>query len=335
MPTMKRFMTSCVLVLLGLEASSYATAQEITRKTTWESISILKPRFEEKFYRIAFVNRDVGYMASNQAIWKTTDGCKTWKSVLQATFLRESPVTTLHFKDARHGWLVSSEKFYSSDDGGESWAPEDVEYVHAVAFGPDNWMLTGGSKRLNQRRGSTGSWEPVKGKGPLPGITFNDGVVYLAIGDAKTAFVGIDGTEARVIRTVDGGKHWDVVFKKGFQISSLNFADAKRGWVTAGSSIYATRDGGETWKRQLNPEDRQIVTVAFDPAGSGTAVAPLQTESGQNRKILISSDGQKWHSVELDLDSGEFVDAAVVDAGLGYVLMDDGHFISLLNDRKK
>jgi photosystem II stability/assembly factor-like uncharacterized protein len=309
-------------------------AQDTTRKTTWESISILKPRFEEKFYRIAFVNRDVGYLASNQSIWKTTDGCKTWKSVLQATFLRESPVTMLRFTDAKHGYLLSGGKLYSTDDSGDSWAPEDIEYIYAAAFGPDDWVLAGGGQTIKQRRGTTGTWEPVKGKGPMPGITFNDSVVHLAIGDAKTAFVGIDGTEARVIRTTDGGKHWDTVFKKG-QVWSLNFADAKRGWLTMGASIYATTDGGDHWKQQLNPEERQIATIAFDPAGSGTAVAPLQTESGKNRKVLITADGQTWHSVELDLDVGQFVSAAVVDAGCAYVLMDDGRFISLLSDGKK
>jgi len=32
---------------------------------------------------------------------------------------------------------------------------------------------------------------------------------------------------------------------------------------------------------------------------------------------------------------GQFVSAAVVDAGCAYVLMDDGRFISLLSDGKK
>jgi photosystem II stability/assembly factor-like uncharacterized protein len=325
---MKGFSTICAAAFAVLTLCLPSSAQDTTRKTTWEKLPILKPRFKETFYQIAFVNRDVGFMVSNQSIWKTTDGCKTWNAVLQATFLKEKPFSALHFTDAKNGRMVSGGKLYSTDDGGASWAPEDCgNNINTVAAGPDNWIIAGGGQTLYQKRGK-GDWEPIKGKGPMPGIAFNDSVQRISIADANTAFVYIWGTDARVIRTTDGGKKWETVYKKGL-LDCMYFADPKRGWLTNSAAIHATQDGGDTFKQQLNPEDRRIVTIAFDPAGT-FGIAPLSVSGNQNRKLLSTTDGKNWTAVELDLDEGQFVSASVVD-GHAYVLMDNGRFIRFDN----
>jgi photosystem II stability/assembly factor-like uncharacterized protein len=326
---MKKFSPLCAVALAVLTLCLPASGQDKIHKTTWEKLPILKPRFKETFYQIAFVSRDVGFMVSNQSVLKTTDGCQTWKPVLQATFLRDKPVSALHFSDDKNGCIVSGDKLYSTDDGGESWTPEDITNVNAVATGPDHWMIAGGGHSLYQKHGLQAAWETLKGKGPMPGMSPNDSVDRIAIGDAQTAFVHIWGLEARVIRTTDGGKHWETVFKKG--IDSMHFADGKRGWLTVGAAIHATQDGGKTWKQQVNPEDRPIVTIAFDKAGR-FGIAPLRSEGNQNRKVLSTADGKNWMAAELDLDEGNFVSASVVD-GHAYLLMDNGRFIRF--DSKK
>lgn len=322
---MQGFFTICAAAFAVLTLCLPASAQDDkTRKTTWEKLPILKPRVKETFYQIAFVSRDVGFMVSNQSIWKTTDGCKTWNAVLQATFLKDNPVSTLLFADVKNGWMLSgSGKLYSTDDGGASWLPEDCgTNNNAVAAGPDNWLIAGGMKTVYQKRGK-GDWELIKGKGPFA-MGGNDSVTRISIADAQTAYVYIWGMDHRVIRTTDGGKKWVTVYKKSL-LDSMHFADAKRGWLTHGATIHATQDGGDTFKQQLNPEDRAIVTIAFDRAGT-FGIAPLEVAGIPNRKVLTTTDGKNWTGVELDLDEGQFVSASVVD-GHAYVLMDNGRFI--------
>jgi len=337
---MKPFLIVTLVMLSVLVSGVRGTAQEQpVAKATWETVKIVPPQAKEKYYRIAFVDRKVGYLASNKAIYKTEDGCLTWKTVLQANFLNSGHIAFLQFKAKNTGWLGCNGTLYATDDGGESWAPVEKVPAAALAVGPDGWMLAGGGGSVFRKSDPKAKWEKLdfaKKTGADENAQFNH-VALIAIAGKETAFVAINGNLAantKVFKTTDRGKTWKEVFKRDLRLEGLQFVDGKRGWLIGSKGIWATQDGGESWNTQLNPEDRNLRFLAFDPKGSPVGVAPVNGYGG-DRKILYTTNGKAWRSVELDLKKAEFICAAVVDSGCAYILTNDGRFIRFLEFQKK
>lgn len=53
----------------------------------------------------------------------------------------------------------------------------------------------------------------------------------------------------RLLRTVDGGRHWHTLLRGGRNLSSLFFLDPSTGWAAGEGWIFRTADGGATWTR--------------------------------------------------------------------------------------
>src|SRR5262249_5872033 len=89
----------------------------------WEYFTV-PCKEDEICQRLGLPSRQVGYVASRQAIYKTEDGGKTW----QRTPLDEPRpleeegrrVHVLHFRDRSTGWL-GTDRLQQTTDGGERW----------------------------------------------------------------------------------------------------------------------------------------------------------------------------------------------------------------------
>jgi photosystem II stability/assembly factor-like uncharacterized protein len=215
-----------------------------------------------------------------------------------------------------------------------------VENVRAyvLAIGPDGFMLAGSGGKVFRKSGGESKWDELDfvAKTGIDVGGRGEDVRLIAIADKQTAFVALHNNfnQGTIFKTTDSGKTWKEVFKKDQGLSGLHFADAKRGWVVGGSKIWATEDGGETWKTQLNPEESAIRFLAFDPKGSPVGVGPMYSYGG-DRTILYTTNGKVWRSVELDIKKAQFISASVVDDGCAYVLTNDGRFIRFLEPLKK
>ena len=113
------------------------------------------------------------------------------------------------------------------------------------------------------------------------------------------------GTQGMVLRTVDGGNHWEKVSVPGAE--ALDFRDvqafdAEKAFVLSigpgeQSRIYKTSDGGKTWKLQFtNPDPKAFYDCfAFWDANHGIAMS----DSVDGRfPLLITSDGESWEPLK-------------------------------------
>ena len=133
------------------------------------------------------------------------------------------------------------------------------------------------------------------------------------------AWVG--GTEGQVLRTVDGGKHWQNVSPPGagaLQFRDVEAFDAKRAMVLSigtgeDSRIYRTVDGGKSWKVQSNAGMPAALTGEFAFAASGTCLvagpgrtAWFASGGGDRPRVFRTVDGGKhWTVADSPMASGE------------------------------
>ncbi len=125
--------------------------------------------------------------------------------------------------DENNGWALTRQSILFTTDGGLHW--KDVS--------PANLSTTLGNQ----------------GGGLRDGAFFN----------ASTAWVSLAAKDntIQILRTVDGGQHWDTVTLPGNgEPDRAHFINAQNGWIeidrgaAAGSEevdIYQTTDGGQTW----------------------------------------------------------------------------------------
>jgi hypothetical protein len=67
--------------------------------------------------------------------------------------------------------------------------------------------------------------------------------------------------------------------------------------------IFVTEDAGDAWKAQLNPEDAEIHFMAFAPRDSMFGLVSVSNQP----KIVFTTDGKTWRSVELELNKASLV----------------------------
>jgi photosystem II stability/assembly factor-like uncharacterized protein len=316
----------------------------------WERFQIAAG--DDTFDRIAFPTREVGYAASRKGVYRTDNGGQTWRH----TWPQELPrgAFFLRFEDPQHGWLGAEQLFLTADEGA-TWKPvalpglDGPAEVRALAIGPGGRALVGGrtasgEPTLFRRQSRTGGWEKLDAdKAGLWGGKDQPYRTWI-LADLAVAGPG-DGwavltsaTEAGVLlHTADGGDHWEVAFqpRPESDLWHLHFADVQRGWVAgSGGKLWATTDGGHTWRPQENPAGQESVScLAFARSGEPFALAPV----GKGR-FLRTTDGNSWEADEIGLK--EFLDeltpsAAVVDSGRAYVLSRSGQVARYTGPRAK
>ncbi len=132
--------------------------------------------------------------------------------------------------------------------------------------------------------------------------------------DTEASFRGLDvvsenviwtsGTGGTVIRSIDGGKNWNVIKVKGAEkldFRDIEAFDENTAYVLSigngeDSRIYKTTDGGKNWKLQFKNTDEKAFfdSIAFWDEKNGMA----QSDPVDGKYVLYrTTDGENWTQV--------------------------------------
>ena len=235
---------------------------------------------------IQMFTRQVGWAFLGGRLYWTADAGGQWKDITPATASPDEVVASVRFLDTSTGWVLlghaegdeSRFDLASTTNAGESWSIKPVripnldQVAYPIGGGADidfvdslhGWMNLGlqssaaahsGIQFVTEDGGSTWSWPPQhQSKGPIRFINAHDGWI-----------LSPGGYELYV--THDGGKSWHELSLEappqlpepvGATYALPTFDDPKHGFLlvsysgpetpTPTSVLFASGDGGQTWK---------------------------------------------------------------------------------------
>ncbi|UQZ34288.1 hypothetical protein C2I18_12575 [Paenibacillus sp. PK3_47] len=245
--------------------------------STWKRISESKVGFE----RISFTDSKHGFGYVRAFTYYTGDGGRSWSRITTPPNTRGA-----EFTSRTHGWAVvvapgEGYRVMKTADGGASWQLSlkspfayaesgriyaKGDQVYALLYGGSGMSQTSYSLYASSNQGK--SWNRViaqetAGGGPAPGsgaALYKKGPASgkpgnMQLAGSSTAFLAgysPAGEEVAVGRTDNGGKKWSNLPAISGYEGIISFPDSKAGWMAVKdfntSSLYATEDGGMTWK---------------------------------------------------------------------------------------
>lgn len=218
-----------------------------------------------------FIDENTGFMLKqNRMIVKTTDGGKTWKTVLEPVpFNDRNKMGGITFGDAMTGYA-----WMSINDYGEY-------FVFKTTDGGNNWAQQ----------------YYVAGPGYISG--------KIDFFDASTGFIA--GPKGWMMQTTDGGQSWNASQINGLpaNLKLKDFEDAviidnSHAWAVADKSIWFTSDKGASWNyvnHGLTDFDSTFYTIAFygdtlGYVGCFDGVIIKTTDGGKSWSMDISNKGK-------------------------------------------
>ncbi len=134
--------------------------------------------------------------------------------------------------------------------------------------------------------------------------TVNTTASFRGLSVVSEKVVWASGTGGTVIRTIDGGRNWNVIQVPGAEkldFRDIEAFDAKNAYILSigngnASRIYKTTDGGSTWKTQFTNKNEKAFFDAVACWDAKNCIAMSDPVDGHY--VLISTtDGEKWKPI--------------------------------------
>jgi len=223
-------------------------------------------------------------VASENKIYNTTDCARTWE---QAYFDNDTSImiTSLAPSQSHENVVLagtSRGEVMRSSDKGASWtvlkrfdrAPQrDNNAVIALVVSHTNPQLVwAGTRRGGVYRSADGgtSWQSFYEEFVELSGTDANRIFDLVLGQSDGRTV-IAATNAGLLRSLDGGEHWQVMDlippadSISVNVLAIFATNSKRIYYATNTSFGWTEDGGTTWSSKKLPSTRRGIAVEVDP----------------------------------------------------------------------
>ena len=275
---------------------------------------------------VSAVNERVAWASGAGAtVLRTNDGGATWQKLnvtTDALDFRDIDALNPQTAYALSIGNGSASRIYKTTDAGATWTmqfknDDPKVFLDAMSFwDANNGIVFGDSVDgqfyilLTGNGGRTWTRVPTAG---LPPALENEGAfaasgTNIAVFGKTHAWIGTGaGAKARVLRTTDRGRSWQVTDTplaagQSAGIFSIAFRDAKHGVVAGGDyrkeqeavdNLAVTSDGGATWKLVKGLSGFRSV-VAYVPDARTPTLVALGPSGGD----YSLDDGQTWSPIE-------------------------------------
>lgn len=223
--------------LVGYTSNDWGTTMKTTDGgETWTE-SINEPTLELR--DIFFVNADTGFVAGESGYFaRTYNGGASWEAF-------NGPVITakkMQFTDHLNGYAIQGDELLKTTDAGNTWSPVGMNEISGYAFATDSDLFGVGyhGRLFKSEDGGITSTNYTSSvtEESFSGIHFPDENTGYAVTDLP----------GQVVKTIDAGNTWEIVNSGTFErLYAVWFTDASTGFVTNGSGLYKTTDGGYNW----------------------------------------------------------------------------------------
>ena len=248
------------------------------RQIQYEWKTVMEGDWSSHLYDVHFVSEIQGWAVGNAVdvipgqdftedaeslIIHTDNGGKTWHKQSSSVF--DKPLRSVYFYSALEGWcLGESGVLIHTTDGGKTWQHIETgteNNLHDIFIGKvTGWIVGDWGTLLKTTDGGktfTKTDPSVFGKKSLKGVHFVENQGWIITYNTPTSRTNLGDFQTPpqreksgyIYRTIDGGKTWEVQFSTEEALFNLHFIDKETGWVVGDQrSIFATNDGGQTWK---------------------------------------------------------------------------------------
>jgi photosystem II stability/assembly factor-like uncharacterized protein len=295
---------------------------------------------------VSAVNERVAWASgANSTVLRTSDGGNTWQKLTVTS-------DPLDFRDIdaideKTAYVLSigngpASRIYKTTDAGATWTlqfknEEPKAFLDAMTFWDANHGIVFGDSidgkldiLTTENGGRTWSRLPTNS---LPPALANEGAfaasgTNIAVFGKTHAWIGTGaGSKARVLRTTDRGRNWQVsetplAAGQSAGIFSIAFRDAEHGVVVGGdytkekeavNNLAYTKDGGATWSMAQGLTGFRSV-VAYVPGQKTPTLIAIGPAGGD----YSTDDGATWKPIEgPGFDTFSFVKNKSVGWGAG------------------
>jgi photosystem II stability/assembly factor-like uncharacterized protein len=242
---------------------------------TWDTVSYIPANKDEIAFSEVQILEDTSVVISGWRgyIIKSTDRGKTWFDLKTGLI---QYYTSMSFPSAQVGYVMSSssDTLIKTSDGGTSWEILENPLVASSGihfFDNQNGVICGnnaeGKGEVFTTTDGGVTWTPV----------FNDDTQGFAMLSASNGVTYIGTVDGDIYSSKDNGANWVKLTSPSPDnyILDIHFFNDQLGWVAVwtGGGIYATTDGGKTWRLQYenNKKNRLILDIYFLDAKHGFA----------------------------------------------------------------
>jgi len=242
--------------------------------------------------QMTFIDAQHGWMLVGKAnaegpaeivsVLRTTDGGKTWLNLATALPADATPPghlpyggqkTGMRFVNASTGWVTGTvfanglAWLYVTHDGGSTWNQQTLPFPPNVP--PSQLWI-----------------------GPPTFFSATDGFLPVRFADSLTN----RDIAAAIYVTHDGGTTWRSTTPVSAALSSSDFLDMQQGWLTDGTHLFVTSNGGQHWAK-LTPGVNFTRITLLDFVSESTGWAISHQGAGASFLLKTTDGGQTWTQI--------------------------------------
>ncbi len=307
------FTKTLLCIITFLLASQFVSAQWVKQTVNTTA----------SFRGLSVVNEKVVWASGTEGtVIRTIDGGKTWK-VMTVPGTEKLDFRDIEAFDANTAYILSigngeSSRIYKTTDGGKTWIEQfrnknEKAFFDAIACWNKNKCIAMSDpvdKRfvLIETKNGGANWTPID-TSKMPEAKEGE-AAFAASGTClitqgkSSAFLVTGGSDARVFKSMDRGKHWvvyDTPMIKGTPgsgIFSITMYDEKIGAIVGGNyekpheadnNLAFTSDGGRTWRQEPGLTGYRSAVTYLD---TGVFISTISVGTNGTDLLGFSIDGR-------------------------------------------